>query len=346
MAKSLMTIEGARRVVEGLPVDLALLAGLRETARRVTTHHSTRIEGNRLTLAEVDAVLVGQRFPGRERDEAEVRNYYRAIEAVETLAADDRPLREADIRRMHALAFAGRRTPTPYRDGQNMIREGGTGRLVYLPPEATDVPMLMRALVAWVKREVDSAALPVPVIAGLAHYQFATIHPYYDGNGRTARLLTTLLLHRGGYGLKGIYSLEEHYSRNLPAYYRALTVGDSHNYYEGRARADVTGFLAYFLAGMAEAFTGVQAVAAEAAVRGAADQQPSLEGLGARERQVLALLKKQGTATAAEIASHLGLSPRTVPLWCRRWVREGLLDVHDPSRKNRSYRCGARFVGW
>ena len=127
MATSLMAIEGARRAVEGLPVDLAVLQGLRETARRVTTHHSTRIEGNRLTLAEVDAALAGHRFPGRERDEVEVRNYYRAIEEVEALAVEDRPLREADVRRLHALAFAGRRTPSPYRDGQNMIREGARG---------------------------------------------------------------------------------------------------------------------------------------------------------------------------------------------------------------------------
>lgn len=109
MATSLMAIEGARRAVEGLPVDLAVLQGLRETARRVTTHHSTRIEGNRLSLAEVDAALAGQRFPGRERDEVEVRHYYRAIEEVDTLAAEDRPLRETDVRRLHALAFAGRR---------------------------------------------------------------------------------------------------------------------------------------------------------------------------------------------------------------------------------------------
>ena len=227
-----------------------------------------------------------------------------------------------------------------------MIREGGTGRLVYLPPEAPDVPVLMRELVAWVRRATSAGELPVPVVAGLAHYQFATIHPYYDGNGRTARLLTTLLLHRGGYGLRGIYSLEEHYSRNLSAYYRALTVGESHNYYEGRAAAEVTGFLAYFLAGMAEAFVGVQAVAAAAAARGAPDQQPSLDALAPRERQVLALLKKQGTATAAEIADHLGLSPRTVRAWCQRWVKEGVLEVHDASRKNRSYRRGARFVEW
>jgi Fic family protein len=68
-------------------------------------------------------------------------------------------------------------------------------------------------------------SLPCPIRAGIAHYQFATIHPYYDGTGRTARLLTTLILHLGGYDLKGLYSLEEYYARNLGDYYKALTVG-------------------------------------------------------------------------------------------------------------------------
>ena len=68
------------------------------------------------------------------------------------------------------------------------------------------------------------------------------IHPYYDGNGRTARLLTSLILHLGGYGLKGLYALEEYYALDLKAYYEALTVGPSHNYHLGRVEADIAGW--------------------------------------------------------------------------------------------------------
>ena len=78
---------------------------------------------------------------------------------------------------------------------------------------------------------ITEGEIPIPIIAAIAHYQFATIHPYYGGNGRTARILTTLILHMNGYALKGIYALEEYYAVNLPAYYNALTVVDSHNYY-------------------------------------------------------------------------------------------------------------------
>lgn len=112
----------------------------------------------------------------------------------------------------------------------------------------------MAALIAWVNQ---NTSLPCPIVAAIAHYQLATIHPYYDGNGRCARLLTTLILHLGGYDLKGLYSLEEYYARNLGAYYEALTIGDSHNYYFGREKADITKWVEYFIEGMLVAFENV-----------------------------------------------------------------------------------------
>ena len=243
-AKALMAIEASRVAVDRLPVTPQMIASLRESARLLTTHYSTQIEGNRLTLPQVEEVIAGGGgFPGRERDEREVQNYYKAAGEIESLAALKRKLTEKDIQTIHGLAFEGKKRPTPYRDGQNVIRNSGSGAITYLPPEAKEVAGLMGELVMWINAEIESRDLPVPVIAALAHYQFATIHPYYDGNGRTARLLTTLILHRCGYGLKGIYSLEEYYAKNLRGYYAALTVGPSHNYHLGRAEADVSGFV-------------------------------------------------------------------------------------------------------
>lgn len=103
-----------------------------------------------------------------------------------------------------------------------------------MPPEAKDVQPLMTAMMNWINETKD---IPYPMKAGIIHLQFATIHPYYDGNGRTARLLTTLLLYLSGYDLKGLYSLEEYYTRNLEAYYEAIHIGKSDNYYQGRATA-------------------------------------------------------------------------------------------------------------
>jgi Fic family protein len=68
IAKSLMSIEASREAVAALPVDVAMLTSLRETARLRATHYSTQIEGNRLTEVEVKAVVLGAHVPGRERD--------------------------------------------------------------------------------------------------------------------------------------------------------------------------------------------------------------------------------------------------------------------------------------
>ncbi|MAW61966.1 MAG: cell filamentation protein Fic [Planctomycetes bacterium] len=338
ISKDLMEIEAVREAVSGLPLDVEMLRSLRQSARLLTTHYSTQIEGNRLTPDQVAEAVAGQHFPGRERDEVEVRNYYAALEEVEATATSNAPISESLIKRIHGLAYHGRKRGTPYRDGQNVVRDSATGGIVYMPPEASDVAALMADLVAWIQGQLKSGELPAPLVAGLAHYQFATIHPYFDGNGRTARLLTTLLLHRSGYGLKGIYSLEEYYARDLAGYYRALSIGTSHNYYEGRADADVTGFLEYFCAGMADAFRAVQAQGKAAAKRGATDQSDVLRRLDHRQRRVLELFQEQGTATTAEIAAAIGLSPRTAIVHCRKWVEEGFLEIHDPSKKRRSYR--------
>ena len=343
MTQYLMEIEAVRQTVIELPIDVEMLQSLRQTAKLLTTHYSTQIEGNRLTQAQVAETLTGARFPGRERDEAEVRNYYSALEEIERLAEQKGPITETNLQRIHGITFKGRLTPTPYRDGQNVIRDGTSGDIVYMPPESADVPGLMAQLVAWINKNISENTLPIPLVAALAHYQFATVHPYYDGNGRTARLLTTLILHKCGYGLKGIYSLEEYYARNLGAYYEALAVGDSHNYYMGRAEADVTGFLEYFCRGMADAFTSVRDQSVQAASRGAQDLSPVLRQLDPRKRQVLGLFRSQGTATTAEIAEHLGLSPRTVSALSRQWVHDGFLAIHNPSRKNRAYQLSPTF---
>ena len=168
-------------------------------------------------------------------------------------------------------------------------------------------------------------------------FQNATIHPYYDGNGRTARLLATLVLHRAGYGLKGIYSLDQHYARDLASYYRALTVGPSHNYYLGRAEADITGFVGFFCQSMADALGAVRARATEAAA-GTGDDSAVLRRLDPRKRLLLELFHRTSAATTAEMAAHLGLSPRTVSPLVRRWAGEGFLEPADASRRSRSYR--------
>jgi len=226
ITKALMSIEADRQVVSDLPIDVTVLASLRETARLVSTHYSTQIEGNRLTQAQVKEAIAGARFPGKERDELEVRHHYRALEEMERLAAAGEPLAEGQLRRLHGLVMTGQSKPTPYRDGQNVIRNSRTREIVYMPPEAKAVPGLMSDLVK----------------------------------------------------------------------------------------------------------------------RGAQDQSGLLRNLDPRERRLLELFRRNGTATAAEIANHLKLSHRTVVGLCRSWLKTGFLELQNRSRKNRAYRLGQAYL--
>lgn len=341
---ALVRIEKVKDSIVGLPINPKVLISLRESAKLYTTHYSTMIEGNQLNIGEIQEVLEHkEHFPGRERDEAEVKGYYVALGKVEQWASEGEPITQQMIKTLHALVMAGGRTRvkgTDYREGQNVIRNARTGDIVYLPPEAKDVEALMGSMVEWIEGNKE---IPAPIVAGIAHYQFATIHPYYDGNGRTARLLTTLILHLRGYGLKGIYSLEEYYAKDLPAYYKAVGVGPSHNYYLGRAEADITGWVEYFLEGMAYAFENVLLHMQGAEKLKAPDFAEALRDLDPRQRKVLGLFQASKIIKAKEIGEVLGLKERSSRIICHKWVEQGFLLIADSTKKGRSYKLAKKY---
>jgi len=352
-ASGLMEIEAARTVVAQVPLPVAVQAELRRRVRVRSTHYSTQIEGNRLTLSEAQAVIEERRtmFRGRERDVAEVRNYWNALLRVEEWVAEKTPMTEKLIQRLHALVEHGvRARPTPYRDGQNVIRDSASGAIVYMPPEAKDVPQLMAAMVNWASG-AEEEQLPAPLIAALVHYQFVTIHPYYDGNGRTARLLATFMLYMGGYGLNGFFSLEEYHARDLDGYYHALAVHPHHNYYFGRATADISPWVEHFIGTLAAVFTTARDEVLRCSGEGIATtlaEPDVLRRLDPRARTVLALFLRTDRITTADVAGTLGLSDRMARTLIARWVEDGWLEVADPSRRARAYILSAsyrQFIG-
>ena len=132
----LMRIEAIREEFYSLPITPYMLASLRETARLASVHYSTQIEGNRLTQEEVvDIIKFGKRIPGRERDAKEISGYYVAQDGIEEFAEKKKPLTEEFIKKIYALVMGGgkkRVRLTPYRDGQNVIRDSSTNKIVYI----------------------------------------------------------------------------------------------------------------------------------------------------------------------------------------------------------------------
>ena len=349
IARGPMRIEGARSEVDRTPLPPAAVEELRRRARIRSTHYSTRIEGNRLTLEEAEAVISGGSIDarGRERDVREVRNYWNAFMRIEEWAAKRTPITADLIRRLHALVETGPRSkPTPYRDGQNVIRDSRTGAISYLPPVANDVPSMLDQMLAWYET-AERDLLPAPLAAGLIHYQLVTIHPYFDGNGRTARLLATLVLHRSGYSLNGMFSLEEYHAADLDSYYTALASHPHHNYYEGRASADLTKWLEYFVATLARVFTIAAEEARSASDQGMNEPEP-LRRLDVRTRRIIGLFATNETITTAQVAALLGVSARSGRDVLHKFSRESVIEVADTSNRGRTYRLSAvyrRFNG-
>jgi Fic family protein len=155
-----------------------------------------------------------------------------------------------DIHRRLVTGVRGNRArPGVYRPTQCYVVNSRTGKITYIPPPPAEVPSLMTELVAWLNEEQE---LHPVLVAGVAQFQFVDIHPFCDGNGRTARLLSTLCLYRKGYDFKQLFTLSEYYDQDRPAYYAAIQSVRQHEH-------DLTAWLEYFVMGLAAQLEEAQA---------------------------------------------------------------------------------------
>ena len=131
----------------------------------------------------------------------------------------------------------------------------------------------------------------------------------------------------------------------MQAYYNALTVGESHNYYFGRAEADITNWVTYFCGGMADAFTNVRLKATEAASEIKKDHSILLRELDQRQKQILSLFSKSKYITTREIAELLGVHPRTALNLCKKWVDYEFIIQHGTANKSIKYELAHKWLG-
>lgn len=218
--------------------------------------------------------------------------------------------------------------PGKWRTVQNYIANSRTGDVIYTPPPPGQVPALMRELVEWLR-----APQPIhPVlVAGIAQFQFVHIHPFVDGNGRTSRLVSTLLLYRSGYDFKRLFTLSEFYDRDRAAFYEALQS-------VRRAQMDMTVWLEYFLTGLATQLQEVR-TKGEQAMR--ADGLALEKGLNARQTTLVRAILDSGSLTLSQAEGLLpGVARRTLQRDLKRLLELGVVvqvgqNVTDP---NRAYR--------
>jgi len=235
------------------------IAKMQNQALVLEAHYTTHIEGTQLTLEQSEQIWEGQHLDAVNPDDAqELLNYRNAFDLVSGYVGDGEPITEGLIREIHKRLVNGVRgnsaTPGEYRKTQNYVVNSKTKDVIYTPPPAYDVSQMMRELVEWTNEEKEIH--PV-LISGIAQFQLVHIHPFLDGNGRTARLLSTLCLYQRGYDFKKLFTISEYYDRNRSDYYQALQGVRQNN-------MDFTGWLEYFVHGLSTQLQEVKSLGKQA----------------------------------------------------------------------------------
>lgn len=340
---NLLKIERSSSIVEQLPLPTTILEDLKKEAQETTVLLSTKMEGNRLSDEKKREALYQKK---QTDEEQEIYNLMKAIEFLEESEQRQLAVTEEWIKKLHAVILVthGRRPRlSEYRMYQNKVGDRNQSGF-YLPPEYTDVPVLMEDLIAWINAP-EQHKISAPIKAGIVMWQFLTIHPYMDGNGRTARMVATYILRRSGYGLKGLFVLENFYDRNLNEYYKMLQLGLSHNYYFGRNDADITLWLEYFLNGLADVYSEAASVVQEKNKELLKVEPDLIRQLDIQQRLLFRqLVFKQDSITITEICKLLNFGERTAREKVKRWIEEGLVQPKDSSAKRiRTIILGANY---
>ena len=222
--------------VASIKLPRVIASKLRKNSKKKSSYASTKIEGNPLSEKQVDEVIESDKRKHYLKPEQEVRNYYLALNYLEDCSKKKERFTKKLILNVQKYVEKGApkgkiglRGPTP--PGVLFaVYDSETGNPEYIPPEYKDIPMLLDELVEYVN-ETDDHPL---IVAAVVHYQLVTIHPFEDGNGRTARLLSGYILDVNGYGFKGIGSLEEYFAYDIQEYYNSIQMGLSPHYHYGR----------------------------------------------------------------------------------------------------------------
>ena len=293
---------------------------------------SSQIEGTQSSLDDVLAHEVEARVTGLPGDIAETVNHVRAMHLGLSLL-DELPLSGRLIRKVHEEMMTGvrgqERSPGEFRKTQNWVGPAGCTleTAAFVPPSPDDLPAAIRDFEVYLNDSDD----PPLVLAGLAHAQFETIHPFLDGNGRVGRLLITLLLVERRALARPLLYLSLFLKQNRSEYYDRLNAMRTHGDWEG--------WLRFFLTGVAVTASDAVRVAAElSALTDQHRRAASSRELGRYAWPMLDLLVEQPIVTIKHVCAQLGATPSTVGRLLDRLVALGIVDEVTGRRRSRVYR--------
>lgn len=234
-----------------------VLLEMERRAREMSAYSSTSIEGNPLPLTDVKRIL--KNTPEHVRDsEKEVLNYNKTLVKLnEQIKKNNFSLNINELESIQKMVTEG--LIEEYRCGHTrkepvFVNDPITRKTIYWPPDDQDVVPMLKSLFNFLEensRKIDSL-----ILAGIFHKEFVIIHPFVDGNGRTSRLATKVLLAKMGLDTFNLFSFENYYNKNVSRYFQE--VGLLGNYYDLKEKIDYTSWLEYFTDGIIDELLRVE----------------------------------------------------------------------------------------
>ncbi len=313
---------------------------LRKNSKKKSSYASNKIEGNPLTEQQVSDAIDSDPHKHFLKPEQEVRNYFLALNLLEEKLKQKETFSKEMVLDIQAIVEKGAskekiclRGPMP--PGMLFaVYDSETGLPEYIPPEYTDIPVLLDELVEYVNTTDDHPL----IVAAIVHYQLVTIHPFEDGNGRTARLMSGYILDYFGYGFNGIGSLEEYFAYDSEEYYKSLQMGLPALYYLGRENPPHPEIWIHYFLRMMELYSKKVCELSKASEID--ELEGSLSHLKTKEKELLIYLLKNRLHefTPIEVSKILRVTNKTIINRCVGLCNNGFLLPVIVKTRIRSYK--------
>lgn len=338
--KYITEIEKNRYKVSSFTLSKSIINTLRKNSKKKSSYASNKIEGNPLSYREADEAIEKDERKHFLKPEVEIRNYFKALEFLEKKSKVKTKFSKQLILDVQKIVEKGAskekigiRGPMP--PGVLFaVYDSSSGKPDYIPPEYKDINVLLDNLVKYVNNTDDHPL----IIAAIVHYELVTIHPFEDGNGRTARLLSGYILDLYGYGFNGIGSLEEYFAYDVDEYYQSLQMKLPLLYYDGRNNPPHPEiWINYFLRMVLLYSNKVSKISSTPK---GDEVKASISYLNQNERKLLQLIikKYKNEFSPIELSKEYTVTNRTIINWLSNLVKNGFVEPLIVKDRIRTYR--------
>ena len=300
----------ARDVIEKARLVPKWEVSLRKDAVIHGAHSSTHIEGNSISLEEVSQLAIGREISAIRKDKQEVLNYLDILSNLEDYVPKNKFTKEW-LLKIHKLlvkkTLNNLADEGSFRDRQVVVgRKESNGRTVvtFTPPKTDEVPELIQEFFDWLNNADKKNINPV-LVAGITHYEIVRIHPFIDGNGRSARVIATVVFLISGFDTKRFFALDDYYDSDRMAYYEALKTVNPEN-------LDITKWLEYFCEGVASSVNRIKERVLLLSKDKKANALLGQVSLTNRQMQIVEAISRTGSITSGQMQKMFKITPQAI----------------------------------